>query len=576
MQQDLQENNQTQPSQQHKKINTKRYFIWLPLWVALGIAFGIFIGSLFSKSVDLTKTLFVGGSNKLDAVIGYINEAYVDTVNTDELIESAIPKLVNGLDPHSTYISAKDMELIGDDLEGHFSGIGVQFTLRHDTITVISVIAGGPSQSAGVFPGDRIVYVNDSLFAGAGITNEKVMRGLRGEKGSEVKLGIKRTGEDHILDINVERGDIPVNTIDIAYSPIKNIGYIKISKFGATTYNEFKSAITKLKNNGAESFIVDLRQNSGGYLNAVIQMLNEFLEKGELIVYTEGRAFPRSDSYANGSGTSKNNQLVVLIDEGSASASEIFAGAIQDHDRGLIIGRRSFGKGLVQDQKNFKDGSALRLTIARYYTPSGRCIQKPYKLGDDSDYGQDLMNRYLRGELDSQDSIKQENDPLFYTDGGRPVHSNGGIMPDIFVARDTIGLNSYYLSLVNNGLVYEYAFDYTDKNRKKLEQIKNWKELDTYLSQQPLIVNLIDLAQTKGIKYRPHMLQECRDLLTIQLKANIIRNMLGESGFYPFILKSDIVLQKAIDAIKKEEVSVNAIREEKYKASDPEVTKNKK
>jgi len=547
------------------KSSKKRYFIWLPLWIALGVVAGIVIGNLYSVFSPVTRTTIFGGANKLDAVIQFINETYVDSVDTKELIEITIPNLVSELDPHSTYISAEDMALMGDDLEGHFSGIGVQFVLRNDTIMVVSVIAGGPSQAAGIMPGDRIVFVNDSAYTGKDMTNDKVMRSLRGPKGTDVKLGIKRFNSPDITDILVKRGDIPVNTIDVSYSPAEKVGYIKINKFGSTTYQEFISAISKLKSQGNDSFIIDLRQNTGGYMNAAIDMINEFLERGELIVYTEGRAFPRENSIAKGTGSSKNDQLVVLIDEGSASASEIFAGAIQDNDRGLIIGRRSFGKGLVQNQQKFKDGSALRLTIARYYTPSGRSIQKPYELGKAGDYNKDLMNRYMRGEFFSQDSIKQDNEPLFHTAGGRPVHGNGGIMPDIFIPRDTTGVNSYYITVVNEGLVYESAFIYTDKNRQRLEEFKTWQELDKYLSNQPLVNNLINLASSKGIRYRPYLVSEAYRLLMTQLKANIIRNMFGDDGFYPVILQNDNVLNKAIEIIQEKKAYPEVIRTEGYK-----------
>ena len=543
--------------------NKKRYFVWLPLWIALGIVLGLFIGSKFSV-FNSTRSLFRGGS-KVDAVLQYINEAYVDSVNTQELIEKALPGLIAELDPHSVYFSAKDMELVGDELEGHFSGIGVQFVLRNDTITVVNVVPGGPSQAAGILPGDRIVYVNDSLLAGKGMTNDKVMRSLRGEKGSDVRLGIKRLGKASTVNIIVTRGDIPVNTVDIAYQPAKNIGMIKVNKFGMTTVKEFITAISKLKKQGSTSFIIDLRQNTGGSLTAAIQMVNEFLAKGQLIVYTEGRAYPREDAVADGSGTTKADQLVVLMDEGSASASEVFAGAIQDNDRGLIIGRRSFGKGLVQNQQVFKDGSALRLTIARYHTPSGRCVQKPYELGKSSDYNQDLMNRYLRGEFDSQDSIKQTGEPLFHTVGGRPVYGNGGIMPDVFIPRDTIGINSYYINVMNNGLVYESAFLYTDKNRQRLESFKTWEELDAYLSYQPLVQNLVSLAENKGIRHRPYLVAESRTLLMSQLKANIVRNMFGDEGFFSIILKDDIVLRRAIELIEQGKASPVSIRSQAYK-----------
>ncbi len=543
--------------------NKRRYFVWLPLWIALGIVLGIFIGSKFAV-FNSSRSLFRGGS-KVDAVLQYINEAYVDSVNTQDLIEKALPGLIAELDPHSAYFSAKDMEIVGDELEGHFSGIGVQFVLRNDTITVVNVVPGGPSQAAGILPGDRIVYVNDSLFAGKGMTNDKVMRSLRGAKGSDVNLGIKRLGKSETVKITVTRGDIPVNTVDIAYQPAKNIGLIKVNKFGMTTIKEFITAISKLKKQGSTSFIVDLRQNTGGSLTAAIQMVNEFLAKGQLIVYTEGRSYPREDAVADGSGTTKTDQMVVLMDEGSASASEVFAGAIQDNDRGLVIGRRSFGKGLVQNQQVFKDGSALRLTIARYHTPSGRCVQKPYELGKSSDYNQDLMNRYLRGEFDSQDSIKQTGEPLFHTVGGRPVYGNGGIMPDVFIPRDTIGVNSYYINVMNNGLVYESAFLYTDRNRQRLESFKTWEELDAYLSYQPLIQNFVSLAENKGIRHRPYLVAKSRNLLMTQLKANIVRNVFGDEGFFSIILKDDIVMKKAIELIEQGKASPVSIRSQAYK-----------
>lgn len=541
-----------------------RYFIWLPLWIAVGVVVGIIIGNAYSVFNFTSKTKYFGG-NKLDTILEYINESYVDTIDTNELIERTIPNLIAELDPHSSYISAKDMILTEGDLEGHFSGIGVQFVLRNDTIMVVNVIPGGPSQVAGVRPGDRIAFVDDSTYTGKGITNEKVMKGLRGAKDTEVKLGIKRFGTPDIIDITVKRGDIPVNSIDVSYMPTEKIGFIKINKFGGTTYNEFENALDKLRSDGATSYIIDLRQNTGGYMNAAIEMVNEFLEKGELIVYTEGRTISREDAIANGSGAFKDNQLIVLMDEGSASASEIFAGAIQDNDRGLIIGRRSFGKGLVQNQKKFIDGSALRLTIARYYTPSGRSIQKPYEMGKSGEYNKDLLNRYIRGEFDSQDSIKQENEPLYKTLAGRPVHGNGGIMPDIFIPRDTIGINSYYISVVNEGLIYESAFIYTDKNRETLETFKNWEDLDKYLSKQPLIPNLVSLAENKGIRYRPYLVNEASNLLMTQLKANIIRNILGDEGFYPVILKDDIVLKKAIQLIEENKATPKAITASEYK-----------
>ncbi|MFR9166431.1 MAG: S41 family peptidase [Dysgonomonas sp.] len=525
-----------------------RFNVWLPLWIAFGIAIGILIGNIFAN-FNSRHSLFNRG-NKLEAILEYISDSYVDTVNVQELVERSIPDLVSGLDPHSVYISAKAMEM-GDELEDNFSGIGVQFILQKDTIVVVSIIKGGPSEAAGVMAGDRIVYVNDSLFAGEGITNDKVMRNLRGESGTSVKLGLWRPSKQDTLSIKVMRASVPVSSIDAAFMLDNKTGYIKINRFAYTSYSDFISAISRLKSEKCESFIIDLRQNTGGSLNAAIQMVNEFLERDQLIVYTEGRAFPRQEYYADGSGTCKENQLIILIDEGSASASEVFSGAIQDSDRGLIVGRRSFGKGLVQDQRQFKDGSALRLTVARYYTPSGRCIQKAYEKGNSSDYNQDLMRRYMRGEFDSQDSIKMDAFPLFHTLGGRPVYGNDGIMSDVFIPRDTTGMNSYYLKLANAGLIYEYAFGYTDKNREKLNGFKDWKNLLSYLQKQPLLDNLVSMADSKGIRPRPYYIEESRKLIENQLQAYIVRNMLGDEGFYQVLSQEDIVIIRAAELMKK-------------------------
>jgi len=540
----------------------KKSTVWLPLWITLGIAIGILIGNLFAN-FNSRRSFFDRG-HKLEAILEYINESYVDTVDVQELVEGAIPEIIAGLDPHSAYISAKDMELVGDDLEGHFSGIGVQFMMQRDTVVVVMIIPGGPSEAAGIKAGDRIVYVNDSLFAGATMSNDKVMRELRGKTGSSVKLGIKRPSEKSILDIKVTRASIPVNTVDASFSAADKIGYIKVNKFGSTTYSEFITAISKLKNEKCESFVIDLRQNTGGYLNAAIDMVGEFLEGNQLVVYTEGRAFPRQDFYAKNSGTCKQDQLVVLIDEGSASASEIFAGAIQDNDRGLIIGRRSFGKGLVQGQRLFKDGSALRLTIARYHTPSGRCIQKAYEKGNSADYNQDLQRRFQRGEFDSQDSIKFDNYPLFHTIGGRPVYGDDGIMPDLFIPRDTVGLNAYYSKVVSMGLLNEYSFSYTDANREKLNSFKSWKELSAYLGRQPLVTNLVSFAENKGVRQRPYLINESRSLLQTQMEAYIVRNIFGDEGYYQIILREDIVIKKAVDLINKKKAMPESIRSKSY------------
>ncbi|NDW09176.1 S41 family peptidase [Dysgonomonas sp. 520] len=524
----------------------KKISIWLPLIIGACIAIGILIGSTFSI-FNSRKSLFNRG-DKLEAVLEYINESYVDTVNIQELVESSIPQIIAGLDPHSSYISAKEMELTGDDLSGHFSGIGVQFFILNDTITIVSVIDEGPSKTAGIEAGDRIVYANDSLLAGVGITNERVFEQLRGKKGTTVNLGIKRYNENEIRYFTIERDDVPDNSIEVVFTPINGVGYIKLSKFSSTTKREFLSAISQLKSQNIKSFVIDLRQNSGGLLQPAIDLANEFLQKGQLIVYTEGRAYKRTNYSALGTGTCQDDQLILLIDEGSASASEVFAGAIQDHDRGLIIGRRSFGKGLVQNPFPFQDNSVLRLTIARYYTPSGRCIQKPYEKGHSEDYSQDLMNRYLRGEFDSQDSIKLDYSSIFYTDAGRKIYGHGGIMPDVFVPRDTVGINSYYTKLMNGNAVYEFALEYTDQNRKQLKSFKSWKDMLAHLNRQPLVQDLVSFAETnKKIRRQPLLVNETQDLLQRIITSYIIRNFFGNDGYYPVILRNDIVLKKALD-----------------------------
>ncbi|WP_165024710.1 S41 family peptidase [Dysgonomonas sp. ZJ279] len=544
--------------------NNKRIYLWLPLIIAFSIAVGIFIGNKFS-GINSIGSIFGKEENKLEDIFNYINKSYVDTVDMNELIENAIPNIISGLDPHSTYISAEDMALTGDELDGHFSGIGVEFMIQNDTVTIVNVIYGGPSEAVGIMPGDRIVTANDSTLVGKGISNEKVFRSLRGPKDTKIELGIKRSTSKELLTFTVTRADVPVKSVDAAYMLDDKIGYIKISKFGGKTYDEFISAIAKLKSQGCQSFIIDLQQNIGGYLGAAIMMTNEFLPGGELIVYTEGRTYPRENVFADNSGTCKTNQVVVLIDEGSASASEIFAGAIQDNDRGLIVGRRSFGKGLVQSQHIFGDGSALRLTIARYHTPSGRCIQKAYERGKGDVYGQDLENRYKRGEFDSRDSIKFDNLPLFHTTGGRPVYGNDGILADVFVPRDTIGVNSYYLKVAYSGLLKEYAFAYTENNRAKLKGFKTWKDAADYLTKQPLVENLVSYAENKGIRRRPYLIDESRRLMQNQLEALIIRNVFGDEGFYQLYQRDDTAIKKAVELLQNNKATPESIRKGKYK-----------
>ena len=466
-------------------MGTKGSSRFTPVIIAISVVAGILIGTFYAKHYGGNKLGIINGSsNKLNALLHVIDDQYVDTVDMSQLVENAMPQILAELDPHSTYIPAQKLEEVNSELEGSFSGVGIQFTIQEDTIHVNSVVSGGPAEKVGLMAGDRIVTVDDSLFVGKDLTNEKAMRTLKGPKGSQVKLGVKRITEKELLDFVVTRGDIPQNTIDAAYMISNDFGYVQISKFGRTTHVELLNAIAQLSHQNCKGMIIDLRENTGGYMEAAIRMVNEFLPEGKLIVYTQGRKYPRMEEYANGTGSCQNIPLVVLIDQGSASASEIFAGAIQDNDRGTIVGLRSFGKGLVQQPIDFSDGSAIRLTIARYYTPSGRCIQRPYENGKDSKYEMDWLDRYEHGEFFSADSVKLDKKLRYSTSLGRSVYGGGGIMPDVFVPRDTTGVTSYLMEVSNKGLLIQFSFQYTDRNRAKLDQFIYETELHKYLVKQ--------------------------------------------------------------------------------------------
>lgn len=530
----------------------KKTAIWLPFIIAISIVLGICIGRFYHQASTIGSRIFAK-QNKIETLLSIIQSQYVDTVNINKLVENAMPKIIGELDPHSAYIPAKDLLSVNEELEGSFSGIGIQFSVLNDTITVVSVIPGGPSEKAGILPGDRIVTINDTVFVGKSVEPMvKVMKKLRGLKDSKVDLGVKRSSAKKLLTFTITRGDIPVNSVDVSFKINDKTGYLKISKFGRNTYNEFMNALAKLRKEGADRYIIDLRGNTGGYMDAAIKMVNEFLPKDQLIVYTEGKAFPRNEgneAYSDGTGAFQNNQMVVLMDEWSASASEIFAGAIQDNDRGTIIGRRSFGKGLVQQQIPFSDGSAIRLTIARYYTPSGRSIQKEYKMGDIEDYNQDLMNRFLHGEFDTKDSIKLNDSLSYETRNGRIVYGGGGIMPDIFVPRDTIGVTSYLNNVVNNGIIYQFALEYTNKHRKELSQFKDYGSLLQYLKREPLLDEFVAYAASKGVKPRPVYINTSRKIINNQLHAYIARNLLGDEAFYPILMLEDKTFLKAVDIL---------------------------
>ena len=533
----------------------KKYIF--PTLTVIGVTLGIIIGGALSQKVNAQRIVFQNGQlqwefSKVEQLLQLMENAYVDELNIDSITDEAMTDLVKKLDPHSAYIPKEDLEMVNSELSGSFSGIGVQFTIQQDTVRIVAVIAGGPCAGVGVLAGDKLIAVDDSAFVGKKLNNEKVMKTLRGEKGTQVKLGILRAGVKEPLSFTVTRGDIPVTSVDAKFiieRQGKKIGFVRVNKFGETTYKEFITALAELNAQGATSFIVDLRENSGGYMDQAIKMANEFLKGGEMIVYSEGRAYPRYEAKANGGGRFKNVPLVVLIDNFSASASEIFAGAMQDNDRATIVGRRSFGKGLVQQQMPFADGSAVRLTVARYYTPSGRCIQKPYTLGDQDDYEKDLVERFEHGEFYSADSVHFTDTTVYRTKKGRIVHGGGGIMPDVFVGRDTTLNTPWYNICVNLAYTYQFAYKYTDEHRKELAKFKDWQSLEKHLLKQDIIAQFVAFAKDKGVEPDQAQIQKSRPLLTRLLNAYIVRNMLGDEGFFPLFERDDEITKKAIEVL---------------------------
>ncbi len=527
----------------------------LPTLTVLGVVIGIVLGMTLSQKANAQRIVYQNGQlhlelSKVDRLLELMETAYVDELNIDSITDEAMTELVQKLDPHSAYIPKEDLEMVESELAGSFSGIGVQFTIQQDTVRIVAVIAGGPCEGVGVLAGDKLITVDDSTFTGKKMNNEKVMKTLRGPKDTQVKLGILRAGSKEPLSFTVTRGDIPVNSVDAKFL-IGQIGFIRVNKFSETTYKEFISALAELSAKGADRFIIDLRENSGGYMDQAIRMANEFLDRGDLIVYSEGRAYPRYEANANGTGRFKNTPIVVLIDNFSASASEIFAGAMQDNDRATIIGRRSFGKGLVQQQMPFSDGSAVRLTVARYYTPSGRCIQKPYTLGDQEDYEKDLMERWEHGELYSADSIRFADTTAYYTKAGRKMYGGGGIMPDVFVGRDTTLNTPWYNRCVNLAYTYQFAYKYTDEHRKELSRFKDWQSLEKYLLKQDIIPQFVAFAEEKGVERNEEEIQKSRPLMTRLLNAYIVRDVLGDEGFFPLFERDDDITKKAIEVLNK-------------------------
>lgn len=461
-----------------------------------------------------------------------------------------MPQILKELDPHSTYISASKVEESMQDLKGSFSGIGIQFTLYKDTVRVVKVVKGGPSESVGIQAGDRIVKIDEKVYVGDSVTNDGTMSRLKGPKGSVVRLGIKRAGKPKLIGFSITRGEVPVKTVDAAYMTAPSIGYVRITSFGETTYAEFIAALSKLQTQGFEKLIIDLRGNPGGYMETAVQLVNEFLPKNALIVYTQGRKSPRKEYRTDGRGAYQKIPLVVLVDETSASASEIFAGAIQDNDRGTIIGRRSFGKGLVQVPIEFPDGSMLRLTTARYYTPSGRCVQKPYKPGDEEDYEADLLLRAEHGEYFSADSIRTTGEK-YKTRLGRTVYGGGGIVPDIFIARDTLGMTSYFKEAYLGGLLFQYAYDFVDRNRNELNKCNDLASVSKYLKKKNIIEGFASYAEKAGLKRRNLMIQSSRNLLTTYISSAIISDVFDDGEAVEYVNQTDAAVLRATSILTK-------------------------
>lgn len=522
----------------------KEALVGIPLLVTLALVAGIWIGYSFIPSDSRSGH----PEAKVGEILDIISENYVDQVDLDSLIETTIPSMLENLDPHTAYIPAADLDEVNADLEGSFSGIGISFTMFTDTITVNEVIPGGPSEKAGILPGDRIVSINDSVVAGMGIAQTDIVKRLRGMKGSVVKLGIRRSTSKKPLTFEVTRGDIPLNSVDAAYMISPETGYIKVNKFGRTTYDEFLTALARLTASGAGSFIVDLRGNGGGFLEMAIMMANEFLPIDSPIVETRGRHESENSAIASdGNGSFQNAGLVVLLDEYSASASEIFAGAMQDNDRALIVGRRSFGKGLVQRQITLPDSSAVRLTVQRYYTPSGRCIQKDYRLGERGAYEQDITKRYEHGEFFASDSIHLNKEVEYHTIGGRKVYGGGGIMPDVFVPNDTVGISSYYINVLNAGLLQKFAFQYTDRRRETLSKAANLSELLRLLpSDEELLQQFVSYASSNGVPARWYYINISHRLIVNYLKALIASDTLGRETYYQVANTDDTTVQRAL------------------------------
>ena len=542
--------------------NSRRTILF-PLILAAGVVAGVLFGRYTGRTTQVeqmrdalrqvqvqTQTHLSG--NKLTQTLALIEQLYVDPVSVDSLAEHVVPLLVKELDPHSVYIPADEMAELNEPLEGEFDGIGVVFNMATDTVIILNVIPHGPSDKAGVKAGDRIIEIDDSLVAGRKIPQNQIVKRLRGPRGTTVKLSLQRQQIRDLVDVEVVRDVIPIKSIEASFHIAEGIGYVKLGQFARTSTLELRRALAQLRAEGVTKLIFDLRGNSGGYLDQAIAIANEFLPGGALIVYTEDRAHEQLREYADGRGTAQDMELAVLIDEGSASSSEILAGALQDNDRGTIIGRRSFGKGLVQRQLPYPDGSALRLTVARYYTPTGRSIQKPYTIGDDESYAEDIANRYANNEFFSADSIHFADSLKRVTPGGKVVYGGGGIMPDLFVPADTTDVTRYFMEVAGRNILYRYTIEYADRHREALDRVETIEELNRLLdSDTGMLDDFVRYAQRQGVAPRPAEIARSRRLMLAQLRAYIGRNTkLEDNGFYANIYPVDEVMLRAIDVLR--------------------------
>ncbi|MCF8332315.1 MAG: S41 family peptidase, partial [Bacteroidales bacterium] len=524
--------------------------IYLPIAFSLVLILGLFLGSHMINSQDSGWSLFKTENrtfNRLVDVLNLIQQDYVDEIDTEEITKIAVKNIIEELDPHSEYIPASQFAEVNDQLKGNFEGIGIQFRMVKDTIVVIKTIAKGPSEKAGIMAGDRIVQVNGKTVAGKGISSDSIVSMLKGKRNTEVEVSVYRRGMKNLLDFTITRDKIPTYSLDVAYMIDDETGYVKLNKFSATTGDELHKALIDLKGEGLEKLILDLRGNGGGYLSESIRVSDEFIKDDNLIVYTEGKNRPRREQKATAYGSFHEGDLVIIIDEMSASASEIVAGAVQDNDRGTILGRRSFGKGLVQEQMQFKNGAAIRLTVARYYTPTGRCIQKSYENGNNEDYYLEILNRYQGEEMNNMDSVPKDSTRIYVTNGGDTVYGGGGIYPDIFIPLKKGLPNELAQKIIRQGLIFRFAFQYADRNREQFARFDSAKDfVDNYQVNNALYNEFKTFTFNQGIKGTSQQFKEAKPMLKTRMKAFIGRNFFDDQAFYPVIHQIDVEFQEAL------------------------------